>query len=60
MTQAKKNTKPRPSEAPSAPRGLGGYCWAEHPDRHVHCVEPVGHETRHRDHWHPYTGTRWT
>lgn len=46
-------------DIPPGPRGLGGYCWAEHPTKGVHCCEPVGHEERYPEHWHPYTRTRW-
>ena len=55
-----KPVKIRPAkDIPAAPRGLGGYCWAEHPVTYVHCTEPVGHESRYREHYHPYSKTSW-
>jgi hypothetical protein len=47
-------------DIPPGPRGLGGYCWARDPQTGVHCTDPVGHEARYQDHWHPYTSRRWT
>ena len=37
------------------------YCWAEHPEKRVHCTEPAGHPPRGTlgGHWHPYTRTSW-
>lgn len=57
-------TKPKPKlrapeEIPAAPRGLGGYCWAEHRKTYAHCTEPVGHEARNPEHYHAYTQTSW-
>lgn len=40
-------------------RGLGGMCFVEHPTDVVHCCEPVGHEQRYREHYHPYSQTTW-
>ena len=48
-----------PEDIPAAPRGLGGYCWAEHPETFVHCTESVGHEVRNRVHYHAYSRTSW-
>ena len=54
-------TKPKklraPEDIPTAPRGLGGYCWAEHPETYVHCTESIGHKNR--EHYHAYTRTSW-
>jgi hypothetical protein len=49
------------SSTPRHARGLGGYCWAEHPTKGVHCTEPVGHPPRDGKggHWHPYSKTAW-
>lgn len=53
-----KPVKIRPAkDIPAAPRGLGGYCWAEHPTTFAHCTEPVGH--KHREHYHAYSRTSW-
>lgn len=57
-------TKPKtklraPEDIPAAPRGIGGYCWAEHRKTYAHCTEPVGHETRNPEHYHAYTKTAW-
>lgn len=59
--QTTKASKPT-GLARSGPRGLAGYCWAEHPSGGVHCCNPVGHETRYPEHDNPYTkpATRWT
>lgn len=46
-----------PKDIPAAPRGLGGYCWAEHPETYVHCTEPVGRV--HREHYHAYSRSSW-
>ncbi|MFF4523258.1 hypothetical protein [Streptomyces bluensis] len=43
-------------DIPPAPRGIGGYCWATHPSKGVHCTNPLGHSG---GHWHPYTKTSW-
>ncbi|MFC4466695.1 hypothetical protein ACFPH6_19545 [Streptomyces xiangluensis] len=59
MTKQQTTTKSKPTGlAPCGPRGLGGYCWAEHPETSVHCC--VKATQPHTMHWHPYTGTRWT
>lgn len=42
--------------AASGPRGLGGYCWAEHQGGRHHCTLPVGHGGMH---WHAYSKTSW-
>ncbi|MBE4791041.1 hypothetical protein [Streptomyces caniscabiei] len=57
-------TKPKPKlrapeQIPAAPRGLGGYCWAEHRKTYVHCTEPIGHEARNPEHYHAYSQTSW-
>ncbi|MCX4578100.1 hypothetical protein OHB41_33920 [Streptomyces sp. NBC_01571] len=47
---------------PKHAQGLGGYyCWKKHPEKAVHCTEPVGHPPRDGGggHWHPYTKTAW-
>jgi hypothetical protein len=36
-----KKTLPRPT--PTGPLGHG-YCWKTHPNRGVHCTQPIGHE----------------
>ncbi|QFQ97472.1 hypothetical protein F9278_16020 [Streptomyces phaeolivaceus] len=46
-------------DIPPAPRGIAGYCWAEHPKTLVHCTEPIGHEAWNPEHYHPYTKTTW-
>lgn len=56
MTKQKPKLR-APEDIPAAPRGLGGYCWAEHPQTFVHCTEPVGHQRR--DHYHAYTRASW-
>ncbi|MBA2806931.1 hypothetical protein E0500_005600 [Streptomyces sp. KM273126] len=43
-------------DIPAAPQGIGGYCWATHTGKGVHCTEPHRHSGRH---WHPYTKTSW-
>lgn len=40
----------------TGPRGLGGYCWAEHAPTHLHCTKPVGHAGAH---WHAYRKRSW-
>ena len=41
---------------PRHARGLGGYCWTEHPNGGRHCTLPVGHTG---SHWHTYSRTSW-
>ncbi|MEU1496972.1 hypothetical protein [Streptomyces sp. NPDC005732] len=42
--------------APTGPRGLGGYCWAEDELTHLHCTKPPGHTGQH---FHTYTRKSW-
>ncbi|MFF0138566.1 hypothetical protein ACFYRN_19250 [Streptomyces sp. NPDC005227] len=46
---------------PRHARGLGGYCWVEHPEGGRHCTEPVGHPPKNGTggHYHAYSKTAW-
>lgn len=57
MTKARPKKVRAPEDIPAAPRGLGGYCWAEHRTTFVHCTEPIGHKNP--EHYHAYTRTSW-
>jgi hypothetical protein len=46
-------------DIPPGPRGLAGYCWVQDPKTGVHCCEPVGHESKSRQHVNPYAKQRW-
>jgi hypothetical protein len=41
-------------DIPPGPRGLGGYCWAPHPESGLRCCQPLDHEKQGASHLHPY------
>ncbi|MEU0786313.1 hypothetical protein ABZ341_32630 [Streptomyces sp. NPDC006173] len=41
---------------PRHARGLGGYCWTEHPNGGRNCTLPVDHAG---EHYHAYSKTSW-
>lgn len=41
---------------PRHARGLGGYCWTEHPNGGRNCTLPVDHVG---EHYHAYSKTAW-
>ncbi|MGW4670059.1 hypothetical protein [Streptomyces sp. NPDC004324] len=56
MADGKRKPPTGTPPAPTGPRGLGGYCWAEHEPTHLHCTKPLGHDG---SHWHAYQKKSW-